>query len=413
MEIISYVGFDNRNCSRALENGVNRLTSFFRRNGGRGGKPFRSVEQDFLSAAYPQTRWKTAAVKARASFRSKTALVQTDAYNFILKNRLMILKSFCAAAVTLVTATFVAKHIDYSPRLSAPLPLDKNSSNDIERLNSIMAAFALEETQLYTADGTLVGEEPSVPLQTIFSQPVTFRTYKVQNGDTISGITKKFGLKNISTLIAVNDIDNVRQLAAGQRLKIPSVDGLFYTVKKGDTLTALSAKYSVTIEELLDVNELDDVELKVSQQLFIPGARLDSSSLQSALGEQFKLPITARFRYSSMFGPRKDPIVGVKSYHTGIDMACPQGTPILASNSGTVSFAGFSNIYGNYVIINHPNGYQTLYGHMSKIIAKKGQWVSQGTRIGLVGSTGYSTGPHLHFTVYKNGQLVNPMTVLK
>ena len=78
-----------------------------------------------------------------------------------------------------------------------------------------------------------------------------------------------------------------------------------------------------------------------------------------------------------------------------------------------MSFAGYSNIYGNYVIIKHANGYQTLYAHMSKILAKKGQWVSQGTRIGLVGSTGYSTGPHLHFTVYKNGQLVNPMTLIK
>lgn len=247
MEIISYVGFDNRDCSRPLENAVNRLTAVFRRSGGQGGKAFRSAGQDFLAAAEPQARWKTIAAKAHASFCSKTALIQADAYHFILKNRLMILKAFCAAAVTLVTATFVAKHIDYAPRLSSPLLLDKSGAGDIEKLNSIMALFALEETQLYTADGTLVGEEPSVPLQTLFSQPVTFRTYKVQNGDTISGITKKFGLKNISTLIAVNDIDNVRQLAAGQKLKIPSVDGLFHTVKNGDSLTALSAKYNVTM----------------------------------------------------------------------------------------------------------------------------------------------------------------------
>ena len=258
-----------------------------------------------------------------------------------------------------------------------------------------------------------MGEEPSVPLQTVFSQPVTFQTYKVQPGDTISGITKKFGLKNISTLIAVNDIDNVRQLCAGQKLKIPSIDGLYYTVKPGNSLTGISAKYNVTMEDLLDVNELEAAELKAGQQLFIPGAKLESSALQNALGELFKRPIAAKFRFTSMFGPRLDPFSGVKSYHTGIDMACPQGTPILASSSGTVSFAGYSNIYGNYVIIKHANGYQTLYAHMSKILAKKGQWVSQGTRIGLVGSTGYSTGPHLHFTVYKNGQLVNPMTLIK
>ena len=81
--------------------------------------------------------------------------------------------------------------------------------------------------------------------------------------------------------------------------------------------------------------------------------------------------------------------------------------------SGTVAKAGWSNVFGNYVIIKHIDGYQTLYGHLSKIKTKKGAFVSQGELIGLVGSTGYSTGPHLHFTVYKNGKLVNPSTLLK
>ena len=94
-------------------------------------------------------------------------------------------------------------------------------------------------------------------------------------------------------------------------------------------------------------------------------------------------------------------------------MACPTGTPIRAAMSGRVAYVGWSNIFGNYVIINHENGYQTLYGHMSKTLATSGQRVGQGTRIGLVGSTGYSTGPHLHFTVYKNGKLVDPQTLLK
>ena len=94
-------------------------------------------------------------------------------------------------------------------------------------------------------------------------------------------------------------------------------------------------------------------------------------------------------------------------------MACPTGTPIYAAMSGKVIHAGWSNIFGNYIIVDHGNGYQTLYGHMSKILARNGQRVSQGTRIGLVGSTGYSTGPHLHFTVYKNGKLVDPLTLLK
>ena len=94
-------------------------------------------------------------------------------------------------------------------------------------------------------------------------------------------------------------------------------------------------------------------------------------------------------------------------------MACPEGTPILAAMSGKISEVGNNRTYGNYIIISHENGYQTVYAHMSKTIAKKGQWVTQGATIGLVGSTGYSTGPHLHFMVYKNGTRIDPMTVLK
>ena len=81
--------------------------------------------------------------------------------------------------------------------------------------------------------------------------------------------------------------------------------------------------------------------------------------------------------------------------------------------NGKVAFVGWSNVFGNYIIVNHPNGYQTLYGHLSASRVKKGQSVTQATVIGLVGSTGYSTGAHLHFTVYKNGRLVNPSSVLK
>ncbi len=81
--------------------------------------------------------------------------------------------------------------------------------------------------------------------------------------------------------------------------------------------------------------------------------------------------------------------------------------------AGKITYTGVSNVYGYYVIVTHYDGYQTLYAHMSKIIAKKGDYVEQGAKIGLVGSTGQSTGPHLHFTVYKNGKLVNPLTVLK
>ncbi len=336
----------------------------------------------------------------------------TQASSFIKDNikRLLIISAsiLVSAALFIFAFSLVKHHINHT----GPLVLKSDGTEDIENLNKLMAAFALEGSVDYDESGKLLDVAENV-VKVNFTQPVTYQTYKVRSGDTISGIAKKFGLTNISTLISVNDIGNVRQLAAGQKLKIPSIDGIIYTVKKGDSLSAITEKHKISLEELLDVNELTSETLTTGQQLFLPGAAMDSASLRNAMGELFRLPIAAQFRWTSPYGYRIDPIAGVKSFHTGTDMACPTGTPILAAMSGKVTTTGINRVYGNYVIIDHGNGYQTLYAHMSKIIASKGQWVSQGTRIGLVGSTGYSTGPHLHFTVYKKGKLIDPMTVLK
>ena len=327
------------------------------------------------------------------------------------KSKIIVIIASAAALLSLAlyfSVKLVVHHINHT----GPVVLKNESGDDIETLNKLMATFALEGRIDYDETGKLIDVETSAP-KVSFTQPVSYQTYKVRSGDTISGIAKKFGLTNISTLISVNDIGNVRQLAAGQKLKIPSIDGIIYTVKKGDSLSSITEKNKISMEELLDVNELTSETLTAGQQLFLPGAAMDAASLKNAMGELFRLPIAAKFRWSSPYGNRIDPIAGVKSFHTGTDMACPTGTPILAAMSGKVTTTGLNRVYGNYVIIDHGNGYQTLYAHMSKIIASKGQWVSQATRIGLVGSTGYSTGPHLHFTVYKNGKLIDPMTLLK
>ena len=317
---------------------------------------------------------------------------------------LAVVAVFFAAGIGLA---MVKQHFD---NYTGALQLPGSDSSDIETLNKLMATFALEGAIEVDESGNLVD---SVATTISYTQPVTYQNYSVRSGDTISGITRKFGLRNISTLISVNDISNVRQLGAGQKLKIPSIDGIIYTVKKGDSLESIVKKYNVKLATILDVNELNTDVLSAGQQLFIPGAAMDSKALKEAMGELFIMPLKSKFRWSSSYGKRIDPIAGVSSFHTGTDMACPTGTPIYAAMSGTIATAGVSRVYGNYVIIEHGNGYQTLYAHMSKIIATKGQWVSQGTKIGLVGSTGYSTGPHLHFTVYKNGKMIDPMTILK
>ncbi|WP_407429321.1 peptidoglycan DD-metalloendopeptidase family protein, partial [Treponema sp.] len=297
------------------------------------------------------------------------------------------------------------------------ISFDSKSDYEFEALNNAMSRFAMDGILSDNIDenGNVLGEDGSLLSSGNpgLGLAVSFQSYTVKSGDSISTISRKFGLSNISTLIAVNDISNVRTLRSGQKLKIPSMDGLIHKVSGGESLNSLSVKYHVSVEELLDVNDLDSEVLTKNMELFIPGAKLDSNSLKKAMGELFVYPITASWRLSSKFGPRKDPFTGVASNHTGVDMACPTGTPVRSAMSGTVVVAGWSNVFGNYIIINHGNGYQSLYGHLSKIIAKKGQSVDSSTKIGLVGSTGYSTGPHLHFTVYKNGQLVDPLSLLK
>ena len=294
---------------------------------------------------------------------------------------------------------------------------DSNFNYEYEALSGAMSRFAMYDTLADNIDenGNVLSEDGSIltAASVGIGEKVTFQTYTVKAGDSISTISRKFGLSNISTLIAVNDISNVRTLRSGQKLRIPSTDGLVYKVQAGDSLNSLSIKYHVSVEEILDANDLSSDTLAKDMSLFIPGAKMDSTQLRKAMGELFTYPIKASWRLTSKFGPRKDPFTGVASSHTGIDMACPTGTPIRAAMSGRVAYVGWSNIFGNYVIINHAGGYQTLYGHMSQTLAKKGQNVDQSTKIGLVGSTGYSTGPHLHFTVYKNGNLVDPLTLLK
>ena len=305
---------------------------------------------------------------------------------------------------------FANKAYDFMQSRSNPLCLKNEAIDEMQFISQAMSKFALSSGDAIDDDGNVSG---STYAKALFQDKVTYQTYQVKAGETIGGITRKFGLKNISTIIAVNGIQNVRQVTSGQKLVIPSCDGLKYKVKAGNTIQGISAKYGAAVEDILDANDLDSMTLTVGQELFIPGAKLDRDALRRAMGEVWATPLKTVWRLTSKCGWRGDPFTGVKQYHPGLDMACPTGTPIYAALGGKVLQASYSRIYGNYIIIDHGNGYQTLYGHMSKSIASTGEYVNQGQKIGLVGSTGYSTGPHLHWTVYKNGKVVDPLTLIK
>lgn len=190
------------------------------------------------------------------------------------------------------------------------------------------------------------------------------------------------------------------------------MDGIVYTPKKGDTPEKLADTYKISLEKLALVNNISDNNvLKAGAAIFLPDAKLDWVTLQEINGDLFKSPIHGGYRVTSRYGWRRDPFTGKRSFHNGIDLATYRGAPIYAALPGTVAATGYSNVYGNYVIIRHHSGYQTLYGHMNTIITSRGKYVTSQSKIGTVGTTGRSTGPHVHFTVYKNGATINPVAV--
>jgi len=246
-----------------------------------------------------------------------------------------------------------------------------------------------------------------------FSKPrvLLFGSHIVQSGENISELSVDYGL-NQDTIISVNKITNTRLLQIGKVLKIPNQDGILHTVKKEDTLISLSEKYKTDIETIKIANELFSDKIRVGSDIFIPGAKLDWVSLQEINGDLFIWPINGAI--TSPFGYRIDPFnSGNRQFHTGIDIRGSTGTPVKAAMAGRVSQAGYDSVLGNYVMISHHSDYRTVYGHMSVIRTKAGAYVATGERIGDVGSTGLSTGPHLHFTVYKNGVLVNPRALMR
>ncbi len=272
------------------------------------------------------------------------------------------------------------------------------------------AEFAMRQLSIPEPDASLLAEASAAEVPASI-QAVTWSEYKVRAGDSVGAIVARFGLRNVSTILSSNSIENVRRIKTGQTLRVPSMDGVAYTVARGDSLGKIANRYGVSMTAILDANDLASETLAVGQRLFVPGATLSSYELRRAMGELFIYPIKGRL--TSRFGYRSDPFTGARTFHTGIDLAAPTGTSIKAVLDGKVATTGFSTVFGNYVIITHDNGYQSLYGHMSVVGVKRGQYVSQGAIIGKVGSTGYSTGPHVHLSMYKNGKMVDPLSLLK
>jgi murein DD-endopeptidase MepM/ murein hydrolase activator NlpD len=236
-----------------------------------------------------------------------------------------------------------------------------------------------------------------------------YTVYLVRSGDTISELAQEFNVTE-DTIISFNDIKSSRSMQVGTYLKIPSSNGLLYIASSDDLVATLAEKYEISAERIKEFNGLEGEELAEGQMVFLPDARMSRFELQEINGDLFLYPV--RGYITSWYGYRNDPFTGARSFHNGLDIGAAYGTPIRAAMDGVVIATGYNGSAGNYVVIAHHSGYSTTYMHMSAIWVKTGAYVTTMTNIGAIGSTGKSTGPHVHFMVKKNGRTINPVPVL-
>ncbi|MDE2037609.1 MAG: M23 family metallopeptidase [Patescibacteria group bacterium] len=242
--------------------------------------------------------------------------------------------------------------------------------------------------------------------------------YTVQADDTLSGIAAMFDI-SVDTIKQANGMSR-DSIHPGQQLVILPVDGAFYTVRSGDTVGSIARRYKVSESDIFTYNDIDPSSpvIVAGDQLIIPHGSISVSESRSYITSHQKVP---------SFEPLLDPVwnwpVAPRGYyscplpgstltqglhgHDAVDLAAPYGTPILAAAGGTVTVsksngyygANSNGGYGNFVMLSHSNGSQTLYAHMEKTAVKAGQHVEQGQVIGYIGMTGMTTGPHVHFEI--------------
>lgn len=231
--------------------------------------------------------------------------------------------------------------------------------------------------------------------------PIQIKEYKVVKGDTLLGISKKLGT-SISTLVSLNCLSS-QSLTVGKRLLYAEEDVVKYRKAGSFSVFDVARKYNVHPFEVFIAN---GYKMHFKNECLVPGVELSWREITDMLGIGFLKPLLGRF--TSGYGYRIHPVLGIRKFHSGLDISAPYGSPVRSAMYGIVEKTGYDEGYGYFIVIKHSSSTKTLYGHLSEILVKEGQRVSRGQIIGRVGDTGMTTGPHLHFEVIKNGRKVNP-----
>jgi len=328
------------------------------------------------------------------------------------------LKNIAIAAGILVIAIVGPNWDSIAERFKA-IEVSQKSLEDPSTPLEVMEAefrpigYNIRESLHNQTDTSGLFEDAELNLTDTFS----WSEYKVNQGDTVSGIAEKYSL-SIGSIVSFNQLNEAWNLRSGKILKIPNMDGVQYTIQKGDTISSIAAKMKVPQNAILDANDIESENIPAGKVIFIPGGKMDATALNRAIKkpviEKMSYPVNSR-RVTSNYGWREDPVnpvAGQMTFHRAVDLAGKSGDPVKAALKGTVLYVDSNRNLGNFIILKHGE-YQTLYAHLSAVLVKKGEEVSQGQLIGKVGETGYTTGPHLHFEVFRNGNRVNPLEILK
>ena len=297
-------------------------------------------------------------------------------------------------------------------------------------------AGVLDVAGQFLSDGTLL--KPVVVDTTVEDGRGQLRTYKVRAGDTLTGIAGRTGV-SMMTIWWANKLKSKDDLKIGQVLVIPPVDGLVVTVKSGDTLATIAAAKKVDAADIVAINGLTDETLVIGQVLILPGARGKAiPTPKPTKRPTVRVATVSRPSSTTRTGSRTTvrppsqytggafawPVNGgyISQYYSGghpaIDIAADYGTGVKAAAAGTVTFAGWKSNGGGYQIwIAHGSGLYTTYNHLSAIAVSTGAHVGRGSFIGRIGASGWATGPHLHFEVWRGpiwngGSRVNPLAYL-
>jgi len=246
-----------------------------------------------------------------------------------------------------------------------------------------------------------------------YNAGVKLKIHTISEGETLWDLTKEFNI-SIETIIAANPFLKTFAIKKNDKIIIPDKNGTLFAYNNFFEINKMRKKLHCKKNMILgnygpwffEIISLDDIKLIFFDKQKPVLVNRAIAKLYK-IREMFQKPVPGFF--SSLFGERLDPFTRQQEFHTGLDIVAQYGKNIHPATDGLVLFAGWRNGYGKCILIQHKDGYSSFYGHCSRLLVKKGQWVNRKTIIGKIGSTGRSTGPHLHFMIFHHNEMLNPI----